>query len=122
MRSWEMTTLPGSMSAERLEAAWVLDLAGEYDLSCAPALAAELRTMSGDGDALVVDLTRVDFLDSTALQVLFEESAAHRSAGTFAVIAPERSWARRLIELTGFREAAPVFDDRASALAALAEG
>lgn len=114
--------LPSSMSVERLEAASVLDLAGEYDLSCAPVLAAKLRIMSGDADALLVDLSRVDFLDSTALQVLFEESAAHRSAGTFAVVAPERSWARRLIELTGFATAAPVFDDRASALAALADG
>ena len=114
-----MTTRLSSTSVERLDAAWVLDLVGEYDLNSASALAADLRAVPRHGDALLVDMSRVDFLDSTALQVLFEASADHRRAGTFAVIAPVGSWAERLIELTRFRDAAQVFSDRDSALAAL---
>jgi anti-anti-sigma factor len=111
--------LPGTV--DHIGNVQVLALAGEYDLSNAPALAAELRVVARQSQALIVDLSSVDFLDSTALQVLFEASAGHRSAGTFAVIAPEHSWAGRLVELTGFRNAAPVFADRESALAALAQ-
>jgi anti-sigma B factor antagonist len=49
----------------------VLDVAGEVDLSTAPALRARIDELIRDGvRTLVVDLTEVGFMDSSGLSVL----------------------------------------------------
>ncbi|WP_426502189.1 STAS domain-containing protein [Dactylosporangium sp. McL0621] len=48
-----------------------LSAVGEIDLTNAPEFAARLRDALGGGSRALVDLTRVDYLDSAALATLF---------------------------------------------------
>jgi anti-sigma B factor antagonist len=48
----------------------VVSLTGELDCQNAPSLAAALREASGDGRPVVIDLTELQFIDSSGLHVL----------------------------------------------------
>ena len=58
----------------------VLELAGEFDLAAEPALLRELETALLS-PVLVLDLTRVTFMDSTGLRLLLEADARARDRG-----------------------------------------
>ncbi|MGW0120827.1 STAS domain-containing protein [Streptomyces sp. NPDC003327] len=69
-----MTTTPLTLTpGRRADGTRVLSAVGEIDMSNADALAAALDALPG---RLVVDLTKVEYLDSAALSVLFAH--AHR--------------------------------------------
>jgi anti-sigma B factor antagonist len=60
-----------SLTARTVHGFTVLEIGGEIDVYTAPQLREELQRLVGDGVAgVVVDLSRVDFLDSTGLGVL----------------------------------------------------
>jgi anti-sigma B factor antagonist len=94
----------------------VLSLAGEIDLYTAPRLQSELTaTLSGAEPAqIVVDMSAVEFCDSTGMNVLL---AAHRLArergGDLALAAP-RPAVRKILEVTGLRSVFTVHDNPAS--------
>jgi anti-sigma B factor antagonist len=81
---------------------------GEIDIEGAAILAMQLRAASEASTRIVVDLTEVDFLDSTALGVLFE--ARRRVAdlgGSLTVVLSERA-APRIFGLPGLDVLLPV--------------
>ena len=51
-----------------------LRLSGELDLVTAPLLRDALRRLHGDGRRIVLDLSGVEFVDSTGLVLLMEEA------------------------------------------------
>ncbi|MEO8969130.1 MAG: STAS domain-containing protein [Solirubrobacteraceae bacterium] len=70
----EQLTIERTVDGNRL----VLSLAGELDLATAPALKAVLEDAQSDGlSHLVIDLSGVQFMDSTGITVL---AAAQRAA------------------------------------------
>jgi anti-anti-sigma factor len=76
---------------------------GELDLATSPELAHELDALVGRGfRAIVVDLRPTTFIDSTAVHLLFRETA--RSDATISVIAGPKP-VDRVLELAGAREA-----------------
>lgn len=81
----------------------ILSLSGEIDLYTAPRLQAELGAAltAGDQPHIVVDMSGVDFCDSTGMNVLL---AAHRSArergGDLTLTAP-RPAVRKILQVTG---------------------
>jgi anti-sigma B factor antagonist len=96
----------------------VVHLDGELDAYTAPRLAAcldDLRRQAGGGaGAVVVDLTRVTFVDSTGLGVLV---TAHRAAGggSLQVVAPDPR-VRRVFEMTSLDRLLTIRDSLADAL------
>lgn len=101
----------------------VVTLRGELDAHDAPRLRdlfrEALADAAGDGDAprLVLDLTGVGFLDSTALgTVIGAVRRAREAGGDVAVVLPDGP-ARRIFEITGLDDLLDVRPDRASALA-----
>jgi anti-sigma B factor antagonist len=74
--------VPGSFEIERREdpGRTVLELVGEFDLAAEPALLQELETAL-PSPTLVLDLTRVTFMDSTGLRLLLEAAAHAREKG-----------------------------------------
>ena len=61
----------GTVETERLgDSLWVLKLAGEHDLSTAPAIGEALRRIAECGTTVVVDLTQTSFIDSTVIGAL----------------------------------------------------
>jgi anti-sigma B factor antagonist len=93
---------------------------GEVDLSTAPelteALDAAIRNSRG---AFVVDLTDVDFLDSTGLTVFVRARALlGREERDLVIVCPPGP-ARRVFEITGIDELFAMFDSREAASAVL---
>lgn len=100
---------------------WVLELRGEHDISTAPSLRDELERAYGSGSTVVVDLTGVEFMDSTVLQGLLygRDVAAREVEHHIALVVPEDGVARRLLALTNFDELIPTYLTRTDAFAAL---
>jgi len=95
----------------------VLGVEGDLDLASAPSLKWALADAVGAGaNRLVVDLTLVSFIDSTALGVLV---GVHRSLdrGTRMAIVCSKPEVLNIFELTGLDGAFDIFGDFDSALA-----
>jgi anti-sigma B factor antagonist len=88
-----------------------LELRGELDLVASPALERAMEDQSqSDVQLIVVDLRRLDFMDSTGLHtVLRIQQAAHEVGRRFALIrGPDQ--VQRLFELTGLAETLTIVD------------
>ena len=83
--------------AQDASGARVVKLIGEIDLSNAEALGDTLATMAGEGDHLVIDLSALEFMDSSGIAMLLR--AAVR-ASSVEVRNPS-AIVRRIIECTG---------------------
>ena len=91
----------------------VVSLAGEIDLYTAPHLQSELAATMGPADPaqIVVDMSEVEFCDSTGMNVLL---AAHRQAserGGGLALAQPRASVRKVLEVTGLASVFTVQDD-----------
>jgi anti-anti-sigma factor len=92
---------------------------GELDLHAARVLAPQLdEAVAGDDPQLILDLSAVTLVDSTALGAIVQ--AAHRLSAqgrTLSVVAPNGSAAAVLLELTGLQRRFSVFPSLEAALA-----
>jgi anti-sigma B factor antagonist len=95
-----------------------MSVQGEIDLYTVPKLQRELATVLATGDPvrLIVDLSGVDFCDSTGVNVLL---AAHRQArekgGDLELAAP-RPAVRKILQVTGLETVFTVTDNPAHAI------
>jgi anti-sigma B factor antagonist len=97
----------------------VVILAGEVDLYTAPQFREVLLQTIDDGAVrVVIDLTDVSFIDSTALGVLVSAGKRlQQSAGRLAIGCPDEK-IRRILEITGLDTVFAVFPTRDAAVAA----
>ena len=90
----------------------VISVTGEIDLYTAPKLQSELMTaLAGNPVRLIVDMSAVDFCDSTGINVLL---AAHRQArerGGELQLAGPGSATRKVLQVTGLESVFTVLDD-----------
>jgi anti-sigma B factor antagonist len=95
-------------------------LSGELDLAVAPELWVALEGLVREGETkLLIDLTPVRFVDSTALGVLHDTLKRLRQRrGRMAVVCPDQSM-RDLFQLVGYNLIFPVEETRDKALAHL---
>src|SRR4051794_19748379 len=88
----------------------VLEVSGELDLSSAPALCAQIEATFRDRDARVlIDLSRLEFCDSTGLRALFgavQEARVH--AVDLRIVGPSAPAAARALEIAGGTEFLPL--------------
>ena len=77
----------------------IVIVAGDVDLCTAPRLEAELRACQQAANRIIVDLARVEFMDSAGLRVLFNANAK-LGPERFSVILGSPQ-VQRLFELTG---------------------
>jgi anti-sigma B factor antagonist len=96
----------------------IVALSGELDLSTIPRMAAPLMEQVRQRRAVLVDLRKLIFIDSSGLGVLIEASRESNGNPLHVVIGPG-SQVERIFGITGIGEAMPVFSDREQALAAL---
>ncbi|MGH2969411.1 MAG: STAS domain-containing protein [Solirubrobacteraceae bacterium] len=99
----------------------LLEVFGELDLATAPKLCALLDAARIHRvKRLVVDLTGVDFCDSTGLRALIGASTEIRiGGGRLAVACLPGGAVARLFEMVGARESLGVFDSAPEALASV---
>jgi len=100
--------------------ATVVSLSGSLDVATSPKLKAELTRASDSGQRnIVVDLTQVEFLDSTGLGALM---GAHRRAvendGKFAIVVNDGP-IERLLNITGLSRVFAVYATAKEALAGI---
>jgi anti-anti-sigma factor len=86
----------------RDERGLVVRLCGELDLHSVPVMRKALLELEADApDRLVVDLSGVDFIDSTSLGVLVEAKRQADSRGRILVLAGPGSHVRRALSVSG---------------------
>jgi anti-sigma B factor antagonist len=92
---------------------------GELDISATPRLSTVLAmAATNPGGRLVLDLSDVTFIDSTALGTILKAAAQLDESGTLlAVVAPEGP-VRRLLEMTNLTQRFRLFTNRPAALSA----
>ena len=99
----------------------VIHVAGELDIATAPRLCARLdANRAGRNPRVLVDLTDVDFCDSTGLRALLGAASEVRAhGGRFAIVCPPAGDVARLLEIVGAGEWMAIHADAESGLAAL---
>jgi anti-anti-sigma factor len=109
---------PAEIVLDRRNGSVVARLSGEVDMSNAPYVRDQLLTsMPNEALALVLDITGCRYLDSAAIEVLFEVSRRlARRRQELRLVMPADSPLKRVIELTEVRTAAPVFESLEDAL------
>jgi anti-anti-sigma factor len=87
-----------------------LSLGGELDIASASTLHGAISRMLGrasQGDAIVLDLSRLMFIDSTGLaEIILTSQLCERDGHEFALVPGPRA-VQRLFELTGLLDALP---------------
>jgi anti-sigma B factor antagonist len=89
----------------------VVALAGELDLVSVPEVEKELRRVeASDADAIVVDLSGLEFIDSTGIRLLIQtEQRSRWDAGRLAVKRPPQR-VFRVLTLAGVDQLLPFVD------------
>lgn len=106
----------------------VVAVVGELDVATAPRLRQEVqrvvgtRSGSAAGPAIVLDLSGVDFLDSTGLGVIVGALKRVRTQGGDLRLAGAPHRVVRVFEITRLDEVLPMHDDVAAAIAGDARG
>ena len=84
---------------------------GELDMATAGALRAELEADLGEARFLVLDLRGLDFLDTSGLQLVFEQQKrAEREGFAFVLVRGQRH-VQRLFEIAGMNDRLTVVDE-----------
>ena len=102
----------------------VLHLIGEIDVADRVALVDACARVRGR-DALtrvVIDLSRVEFIDCAALRELARTVRARQAVGDPVVTAVPSPFLRRLLDITGYAAGTTIVSDLATALELVREG
>jgi anti-anti-sigma factor len=99
----------------------VVGVTGEIDMSNAEAVErAVIAEIPHDSDGLVIDFGGLEFMDSSGVHMLFALAGRLQPRGLgFAVVAPEDSAPRRVLELSGPQPTAWIHDSEEAAIAAV---
>ena len=104
MSPYELNARRASGNSDRV----VVDLVGELDLTNAREVEERLEQLSTDGDvSLVLDVTRVVFIDSAALHVLFR-TARRLGRDRFGLVCEPTAVIARTLAIVGMPEVARV--------------
>jgi anti-anti-sigma factor len=89
----------------------LLSVAGELDLASSPILERELERALADGPGLVIiDLRKLEFMDSTGLSVLIRAHNRAQETGHRLGIVNGSRQVRRLLSLTGVADRLRIVD------------
>ncbi|MFZ0042253.1 MAG: STAS domain-containing protein [Solirubrobacteraceae bacterium] len=90
----------------------VIAVTGELDLASGPQLEAELDRISGpEIQLLVVDLRKLEFMDSTGLSILVRSHQRLAEEGCEMGLVRGSSQVQRLLDLTGVAERLTLVDE-----------
>ncbi len=105
------------LHSERVASAFVVSVVGEIDMATAPELASAIDSAPDDVSRVVISLSEVTFLDSSALNALVrsQRELAHRDISFRVVCAADRV-ARRVFEITRLTVPLNVVDSLEEAL------
>jgi anti-anti-sigma factor len=98
-----------SVRSERTGRVHRLTPVGELDIATVPVLKEAFEAAFGDGDAelIVVDLTRLEFIDSTGVRLLLEMNAACEHVDRLRVVNGSAAVVR-VLDISGVRAYLPI--------------
>jgi stage II sporulation protein AA (anti-sigma F factor antagonist) len=97
----------------------IVRVRGDIDLANRDSLLDLMVAAARDGvRRVVLDLVRVEYIDSAGVRLVFEASRSLEGLGTdLALVRPERPYVARILALAAVEHAVAVFDDEAAAVA-----
>jgi anti-sigma B factor antagonist len=111
------------LELESIEGLPVARLSGEIDRSNAAEFSERVATAISDDGGLVVDLSKLAFIDSTGIRMLFELAAElKRRRQSLRVVVPAGSHLGDILDTVGLRQAATTDHTVGEAVAALTDG
>ena len=106
-----MTTTPGfAVDVDASCDPIIVRVRGELDMSTASNLAEALADAAPAASTVVVDLTAVSFLDSSAIGTLVGAGRARHDAGGRLQIGERSAIVDRVLQITGLAESSDAFD------------
>jgi anti-sigma B factor antagonist len=105
------------VTTERCAGGAVVHAAGDVDLICAEGLRDALAAARSDGATLVIDVSDVEFIDSSGLHVLEAEHAESVRSGHTFVVAGARGPVLKTLRVAGFDTAVRCAPDWRAAMA-----
>ncbi len=106
------------LRTHQMDGATIVEVGGEVELHSAQQLRdALLQAGESERPCVVVDLSRISFIDSTGLGVLVGALKRVREKGSLSVVCPQRS-IRRVFEITGLLQAFSFHQNLAEAVGA----
>jgi anti-sigma B factor antagonist len=97
--------------SQRGEQTFVVSLAGELDLGTSPEVARTLEGLIGNGARrVVVDLARLEFLDSSGINVLVSAARSMDGDGGALTLAAVQPLVRRVLDIAHVPEVVAVAD------------
>jgi anti-anti-sigma factor len=101
-----------SVTASEHGAALVLAISGEVDISNIDSIAEVIYALPNTDAGLLIDLTEVSYLDSSAVSLLHDLAMRLRNrAQQLIVVSPPETPPRRILDLTALYVNAPVADE-----------
>jgi anti-sigma B factor antagonist len=95
----------------------VIALRGEIDVYTAPLLRQKIVDLVDEGAlSIVVDMEKVDFLDSTGLGVLVEGLKRVKTRGGNLALVATQDKILKIFDITGLNKAFPIYGSREAAL------
>jgi anti-anti-sigma factor len=101
------------VEVRRDQRAAVVEVSGELDLASGPELESELRRLPGTDtgiDLVVVDLRKLDFMDSTGLSILLQTHQRLSAEGCEMALVKGAAQVERLLALTGVTDRLTLVD------------
>lgn len=92
-------------------AALIVAPEGELDMATVDSLREELERGPGDARFLVLDLRGLGFLDTSGLQLVFEQQRRAEEEGFSFVLVRGRRHVQRLFEIAGMNDRLTIVDD-----------
>jgi anti-sigma B factor antagonist len=105
-----------SIEASELDGARVLRLRGEIDVRTSPLLRQRLSELLAAGRTVVVDLTSVEFLDSSALGTFVEAARGRNGSGGALRLACPPPHVQKVFRITRLAEVIPIYASVAQAV------
>ena len=98
-------------SMDRVQGCAVVVASGEIDLCTAPALGEALEAAADQSDRIIIDLTRVTFLDSSGMAAMVQalNRDHHRQRGTLCLVGPS-GLVLRALQVTDLTKLFPIYD------------
>jgi anti-sigma B factor antagonist len=104
------------------DSAVVVAVRGDIDVVNSQQFDDYLSEAASPGDRIVLDLSAVDFMDTSALAVIVGHWRRHTEAGGMFLLAGARYRYTKVLWITGLADRLPMFEDVAGALAATQSG
>jgi anti-sigma B factor antagonist len=106
------------LSAEQRGDNFVVTVAGDLDIVTSPALDECLKTTQANGSRVVLDLSGVDFMDTSALAVIVGHWKRLEAAGGSLALAGARYRYTKTLWITGLADRLSLYDSVEAALTA----